>query len=68
MALCDELVYVPQHGSAVSLNVNVATAIVLHHFAQWAQYAETPREGNQFSCPPELKPNFENLPKTDSSG
>ena len=67
MAMCDELVYVPQHGTAVSLNVNVATAIVLHHFAQWAHYREMPREGNQFSCPPELKPNFGKLPETDSS-
>ena len=51
MALCDRLVYVPQHGTAVSLNVNVAGAIVLHHFAQWAGLPEMPRQGHQFQGP-----------------
>lgn len=44
-ALCDHFVYVPQHGNGTaSLNVTVATSIVLHHFATWAAYAEAPRE------------------------
>jgi tRNA(Leu) C34 or U34 (ribose-2'-O)-methylase TrmL len=43
--LCDHLVYIPQysHGTA-SLNVAVATSIVLSHFAQWAGYAEARRD------------------------
>ena len=52
MEMCDKLIYVPQHGTAVSLNVNVAGAIVLHHFAQWAEFTEAPRAGHQFQGPP----------------
>ena len=29
IGMCDQLVYIPQYGSAVSLNVNVAAGIVL---------------------------------------
>jgi len=58
MALCDRLVYVPQHGTAVSLNVNVAGAVVLHHFAQWAAFEEMPRQGHQFKGPPRTYPEF----------
>eukprot|EP01068_Selenidium_serpulae_P006665 Selendium_serpulae@DN4471_c0_g1_i1.p2 len=37
IAICDEFVYVPQYSTATaSLNVSIATAIVLHHFAEWA--------------------------------
>lgn len=44
-ALCDHFVYVPQYGNGTaSLNVTVATSIVLHHFGLWAGYAEVPRE------------------------
>ena len=44
-ALCDHFVYVPQHGNGTaSLNVTVATSIVLHHFAVWARFPETPRD------------------------
>jgi len=36
---CDALVYIPQYGvGTASLNVATAAAIVLHHFAEWAQY------------------------------
>ncbi|MEE2641466.1 MAG: TrmH family RNA methyltransferase [Planctomycetota bacterium] len=52
-AICDEFVYIPQYGNAVSLNINLATGIVLHHFALWANYAESPREGEKFFLPPE---------------
>lgn len=45
---CDSFVYIPQYGSAVSMNVNTATAIVLHRFAEWACFKETPRSENQF--------------------
>ena len=45
---CDRLVYIPQFGVAVSLNVNVAAGIVLHHFARWAGYEETMRIENQY--------------------
>lgn len=38
IAACDKLVYIPQFGNAVSLNVNVAAGIVLHHFATWAKF------------------------------
>ncbi len=40
LQICDELVYVPQHGTAACLNVNVAAGIVLHHFATWAGFPE----------------------------
>lgn len=58
MDMCDKLIYVPQHGTAGSLNVNVAGAIVLHHFAQWAEFEEMPREGHQFNCPPQTNRDF----------
>ena len=41
--------YVPQYGDGTaSLNVTVATSIVLQHFAQWAGYQEHGREGQKF--------------------
>ena len=46
---CDSFVYVPQFSSATaSLNVTVATSIVLHEFALWAGYQEAPRKGEKF--------------------
>lgn len=48
MKFCDGFVYVPQYGTAVSLNVNVAAAICLHRFADWAGWQETPRYGHQY--------------------
>jgi hypothetical protein len=43
-ALCDGFVYIPQHGfGTASLNVSVATAVVLQHFAAWAKYPEVLR-------------------------
>ena len=34
--ICDEFVYIPQYGNGTaSLNVNVATALVLHHYVEW---------------------------------
>jgi tRNA(Leu) C34 or U34 (ribose-2'-O)-methylase TrmL len=45
MAICDSFVYIPQCGTGTaSLNVNVATAIVLHHFAIFASFAECARD------------------------
>ena len=45
LALCDAFVYIPQHGAGTaSLNVAVAAAIVLHHFALWAGYPERGRQ------------------------
>jgi len=38
-ALCSQLVYISQYGSGASLNVNVATGIILHHFAVWANFS-----------------------------
>jgi len=47
-AACDELVYVRQVGNGTaSLNVAAATAIVLHHFAEWARVPERPREAGE---------------------
>jgi hypothetical protein len=46
--LCDRLVYIPQYGGAVSLNINVAGGIVLSHFAHWAGFFETPMDGRKF--------------------
>ncbi len=49
MAICDAFVYIPQHGKGTaSLNVTVAGSIILHHFALWAQYRETAREGYKY--------------------
>ncbi len=45
---CDDFVYIRQFGLGASLNVNVATGIVLHHFASWANYVENSVEGNKF--------------------
>eukprot|EP00038_Savillea_parva_P011837 m.200454 g.200454 ORF g.200454 m.200454 type:complete len:229 (-) comp21054_c0_seq1:183-869(-) len=53
MAVCDWFVYIPQHGvGTASLNVAVATSIVLYAFAQWAQYPEAPREGFKYVLGP----------------
>ncbi len=48
IALCERFVYIRQHGHGASLNVNVAGAIVLHHFAVWAGFDENPRRGAKF--------------------
>lgn len=43
--LCDYFVYIPQHSTGTaSLNVATAVAIVLSHFADWADYSEAPRD------------------------
>lgn len=47
-AICDGFVRIRQYGHAPSLNVNVAGAIVLHHFALWAGFAERPIDGEKF--------------------
>ena len=47
-AVCDGFVYIPQYGTGASLNVNVATGIVLHHYSVWAGREENPREGQKF--------------------
>lgn len=53
LAACDFFVYVPQHtGATASLNVAVAGAIVLHHFALWAGLQEQPRAGSKFVTAP----------------
>lgn len=33
LALCDEVVYIPQRGSVRSLNVGTASGIVMHHYS-----------------------------------
>jgi len=49
MKLCDCFVYIPQYGpGTASLNVAVATSIVLHHYALWAKYAERSRHGHKY--------------------
>ena len=48
IALCDQLVYIKQFGSGASLNVNVATGIVLHHFATWAKFVNNPITKQKF--------------------
>ncbi|DBA70564.1 TPA: hypothetical protein ACH3X2_011956 [Trebouxia sp. C0005] len=56
LKLCDTFVYIPQHGQGTaSLNVTVATSIVLHHFAIWAGYQESSRHGFKFdvAAPPQ---------------
>ncbi|MGA1608352.1 MAG: TrmH family RNA methyltransferase [Planctomycetota bacterium] len=46
--LCDGLVRIRQYGFARSLNVHVAGALCLHHFALWAGLPERPIEGSKF--------------------
>ncbi|MCP4081868.1 MAG: RNA methyltransferase [Planctomycetaceae bacterium] len=46
--LCDDFVYIPQYGTAGSLNINVAAGICLQRFAEWAAWPECPREGHQY--------------------
>lgn len=47
--ICDHFVYVPQYSSkTASLNVTVATSIVLHHFAVWSRYAEAEKIGEKY--------------------
>lgn len=47
--LCDSFVYIPQYGpGTASLNVAVATSIILHHFAMAAGYEERSRTGFKF--------------------
>ena len=48
LEIADRLVYIPQFGTAVSLNINVATGIVLSQFARWAGYEQTPIEGRKY--------------------
>lgn len=45
---CDRLVYIPQFGTAVSLNINVAAGIVLHHFATWAKFPQVTMSEDKF--------------------
>jgi tRNA G18 (ribose-2'-O)-methylase SpoU len=54
MDACDELVYIPQYGrGTASLNVSTAASIVLHHFAEWAQYgSHTKISGYKFEVDP----------------
>lgn len=53
LKLCDKFVYIPQHGQGTaSLNVTVAASIVLHHFAIWAGYSESSRQGAKFDVAP----------------
>ncbi|CAD7970372.1 unnamed protein product [Amoebophrya sp. A120] len=47
--ICDFLVHIPQHSKkTASLNVAVAGSIVLHHFAIFADFAETGIIGEKF--------------------
>jgi tRNA G18 (ribose-2'-O)-methylase SpoU len=49
LKLCDGLVYVSQYGAGTaSLNVCVATSIVLHQFALWAGYPERARQAQKY--------------------
>ena len=37
-SICDGFIYIPQYGTGTaSLNVNVATGIVLHQFTLWSE-------------------------------
>ena len=47
-SLCDGLVRIRQYGFARSLNVHLAGALCLHHFALWAGYPERPIDGSKF--------------------
>ena len=48
-AICDHFVYIPQYTSkTASLNVTVATSIVLQRFASWAAYKEAEMHGEKY--------------------
>lgn len=49
IAMCDQLIYIPQFGKAVSLNVNVAAGIILQHFATWAEFPAVEIVDHQFA-------------------
>jgi tRNA G18 (ribose-2'-O)-methylase SpoU len=37
-SVCDGYIYIPQYGAGTaSLNVNVATGIILHKYAHWRE-------------------------------
>ena len=49
MDICDHFVYIPQYSDkTASLNVAIAGSIIFHHFALWAQFKESSREGEKF--------------------
>lgn len=49
LSYCDKVVYIPQYGNGTSsLNVSVSCAIILHHFAVWADYPEVGISGKKF--------------------
>ena len=55
IAACDRLVHIPQYGSAVSLNVNVAGGIVFSDFARKIGYLPTPIGGRKFELEQPIK-------------
>ncbi|GAB65517.1 RNA methyltransferase domain containing protein [Plasmodium cynomolgi strain B] len=49
LSYCDKIIYIPQYGNGTcSLNVSVSCAIILHHFAVWADYPEVAISGKKF--------------------
>ena len=59
-AICDQLVYIPQYTSkTASLNVTVATSIVLQRFASWADYQEASVHGEKFLDPVKEKEKYD---------
>lgn len=47
--ICDGFVYIKQYGAGTaSLNVAVASSIVMHEFAKYHNYSERAREGEKF--------------------
>ncbi|EUD66178.1 hypothetical protein C922_03373 [Plasmodium inui San Antonio 1] len=49
LSYCDKIIYIPQYGNGTcSLNVSVSCAIILHHFAVWADYPEVGISGKKF--------------------
>ncbi|KJP86677.1 hypothetical protein AK88_03684 [Plasmodium fragile] len=49
LSYCDKIIYIPQYGNGTcSLNVSVSCAIILHHFAVWANYPEVGISGKKF--------------------
>ncbi len=47
-SFCESFVYIKQFGDGASLNVNVATGIVLHHFSLWAGFKQNAISGEKF--------------------
>lgn len=58
--ICEQFVYIPHYTEkTASLNVAIATSIVLQRFTSWADYEEAPIYGEKFLDPAMEKQKYE---------